>query len=408
MTMFVAATGLAAISLMLFVLKKRRKTEGAKLASSQDHYHRLNIEKGHPAAWEDGMRTHGGKNSYEWWYADAEFEDGTTIVTIFFSKYHFDVKGPACPTATLTITYPDGREIKDEICAGYNTPLVASKDRCDVVIGKAYLKYEEGVYRLRYANQDIEYEATMTSILPMWRPETGHWYFGDEEKHYFSWFVAQPASTVEGSLKVGGTVLPLKGNGYHDHNWGNLGMSKIMNHWYWGRAKIGEYTVIACDIVSEKRYGFLRLPVMMIAKGSQILADDQSRTIIERLDTHQHPITGKFMDDHLTFIQPSDNGTLYKFEYIREKDILVVNLLNRLPKNKQLLAKILGANPTYTRITGKARLTVTHADGQCLRYEDEGLWEQMSFGKNKTATINLQPLERTCEINAATKASIIL
>lgn len=373
---------------LVFAMVNADKPKGGAMLAGDGYYEKFKIQKDKPAVWEDGMRTHGGKGTYEWWYVDAEFENGMTIVVVFYSKNHFDVKGPPCPTVTINITFADGRVVRHEIKEGYHKSLKASKSLCDVSIGGANLKYDNGDYKLTFKEADVTYEVVMRSTLPMWRPDTGHWYFGDEQKNYFAWFVAQPSSVVHGSLKVGEETFELEGKGYHDHNWGNVGMHKVMNHWYWGRASLGEYTLIACDIVSEKAYGYRRLPVIMIAENGRIIADDQSRTRIAREGTHEHPVTGKFMDDHLTFTQPSEDGGTYKIEYIREKDILSVSLLTTVSTTKRIIAKLLGGNPTYTRIVGKVRLTVTESDGKSITHEDEGLWEQMFFGKNKTAIIN--------------------
>lgn len=358
----------------------------ALLLDAETDYEALGILS-EPQYWEDGMRTTGDEGTYEWWYTDAEFDDGTTIVAVFFTKNGFDVPGKAHPRATLDITYPDGTKIYRKIEAEEGQVLEASKEYCDVEIGSASLKYVDGNYELKFVDNDLEYELFMESTLPMWRPETGHWYFGDDRKDFFAWFVAQPSSTVTGKLIVSGEEKALKGTGYHDHNWGNIPMNEVINHWYWGRAKVEDYDIIACDIIAEEAYGNTRLPVIMIAKNGEILEDDQSKTMIQRDETHAHEFTEKFMDNRLTYIQPSDNGISYVIEYKREKDIVSVSLLDRLEQPKKILAKLIGANPTYVRVLGEVTLTVND-NGILKTYESEGLWEQMFFGKNKNATIS--------------------
>ena len=65
-----------------------------------------------------------------------------------------------------------------------------------------------------------------------------------------------------------------------------------MNHWYWGRAHVGPYTVIACDIIAEKQYGYKRLPVFMLARDGEILSDDPNKTTIERAVPTSIPFRG--------------------------------------------------------------------------------------------------------------------
>lgn len=306
---------------------------------------------------------------------------------IFYTKNIFDVDGPAQPTVTLHLTYPDGREKEYKIQEKVNSKIRAATDKGDVQIGESYLRYVDGNYELYFTDGDeVKLSLDMKSALPMWRPDTGHWYFGEKEQDYFAWFVAQPSSNITGSLILDEEETPLQGHGYHDHNWGNIAMNKVINHWYWGRASIGDYKVIAVDIVSSKSTGYTRLPVFMISKNGQILDDDQSKTLISRSDTIKHDDTGKFYDNRLTYVQPSDEQTTYTLEMIRERDISVVNLLDTVPRFKRWVGKAIGANPTYIRTLGEVTLTIDK-EGEKEHLRQEGLWEQMFFGKNKDAVI---------------------
>jgi hypothetical protein len=125
----------------------------------------------------------------------------------------------------------------------------------------------------------------------------------------------------------------------------------------------------------------------MLAKNGEIIEDDASKTTIERGDTFLHPTTGKFIDNHLTFTQSSADTT-YKVEYIRSHDILVSDLLDSLPPVKRTLAKLLGANPTYVRMTGESRLTIARQGHTQEEQHAGAIWEQMFFGNNASATIN--------------------
>jgi hypothetical protein len=383
----VAASILAVIKSALPAFNKHVAYLGdAKILGTSEDYAKLGILEDEVQIWEDGMRTEGVVGTYEWWYTDAKFEDGTTIVAVFYTKNGFDVPGEAHPKAKIEITYPDGTVITREVYEEEGTVLDASTEYCDVKIGSTSLKYVDGDYVISFEEGDFKYNATMKSTLPMWRPDTGYMVFGDDEEDYFAWFVAQPSSNINATLTIDGTTQTLLGTGYHDHNWGNIAMNEVVNHWYWGRAKVGDYDIINSDIISEEAYGYSRFPIVMIAKDGKIIEDDQSKTIVERGNTYQHEVTGKFMDNNLTYIQPSDDGIVYTIEYERHEDIVRSSLLDSLPQPKKFLAKLLGANPTYVRVLGNVTLTVND-NGEETVVESEGLWEQMFFGNNKDAVI---------------------
>ena len=375
----------------------------ARLADTDADYERLGILRGQPQPHEDGIRTDGDKGSFEWWYTDAEFDDHTQVVLIFYTKNYFDVPGPARPTADIVVTYPDGSKKRGAVQLPEGTKITAATDHCDVTIGNCAIRRDDdGTYVLDYQDERITYHAVMTSTLPMFRPSTGHWFFGDEDENVLGWLAAQPATTVKATLTVDGETKELTGAGYHDHNWGNVAMNDIMNHWYWARATVGDYHTICVDIIAEKKYGYKRLPAFMLAKGEAIISDDQSLTQVSREDTVLHPTTGKFMDNHLIFRQPLSPEESYTVEWIRKRDLGTDNLLDTLSAPVKLMAKLAGANPTYTRIIGDVKLTHTVGDHSEV-VEQGGLWEQMFFGNNKTAIIDGKEVESLHQLKQDTK-----
>jgi hypothetical protein len=362
---------------------------GAFLARDQKFYDSLGITS-NPSPREDGMRSSGREKTYEWWYFDSEYADGTKIVTVFFTKNTFDVQGPAQPTLTIDISLPDGRKIFKILSEAKGTLIRASREKCDVNVKDSYLRRNDaGDYEMHVAVDDIKFDCLMKPKVPMWRPGTGHWYFGDKADAYFAWFVAVPSADLTAKLIIGNQVKDLKGLGYHDHNWGNVEMHKLLNHWYWSRVAFDDYCIIACDLVSEKKYGYARLPVFMIAKDGKILDDDERTVKIVRSDTIQHPISKKFMDNTLSFTQTTAAGTTYKVDLKRKKDMSCVNLLEAggLSKFKIKLARLIGENPTYIRLTGDATLTVSN-NGKDKAMTTSAIWEQMFFGSNKDAIIH--------------------
>src|SRR3954462_13311559 len=58
----------------------------ARNARRTQDYTALNIAQQPIARREDGMRTTGEKDSYEWWYFDAHLDDGSSLVVVFYTK----------------------------------------------------------------------------------------------------------------------------------------------------------------------------------------------------------------------------------------------------------------------------------------------------------------------------------
>ena len=107
--------------------------------------------------------------------------------------------------------------------------------------------------------------------------------------------------------------------GYHDHNWGDAAMHKLINHWYWGRAKAGPYSIIASYITAEHHYGDAEVPVFLLAKGGTIIADDASNVIFELRDQHTDARCGKPVADIVVFENGSPDD-LYRVSFRRSRD----------------------------------------------------------------------------------------
>lgn len=350
-----------------------------------EDYEKYGLARG-VALWEDGLRTDPAGKTYEWWYTDSECSDGTRVVVIFYTKESFFTFQKPNPTVQLDLTLPDGTTITRRFSEGKGQIIRASREKCDLTIGGNSFRYEAGNYILHFQQEGITIDGVMKPTLPMWRPGTG---ILSLEKGYFAWLVPVPSANLEATLTVNGTTTKLTGNGYHDHNWGDINMYRLLNHWYWCRARVAGYTIICSDLVSVKKYGYTRFPLFMIAKDGKVLADQSRKTKVIREDSHLHPVTGKCIDNKLTFINLAEDGKKYQVEYIRDHDISAVLTSNlKAPYSFKLLMKILRLDPSYVRCVGKVRLTVTGNDGALEAYEENGLWEQMFFGADKEVPIS--------------------
>ena len=346
------------------------------------HYRKLGLKRGVIEMWEDGMRTDGGKGTYEWWYYDSHFPDGTIMVIIFYSKSPIEVDGPIKPQATIELTMPDGTKYTDLVSATIEESHYAT-DRCDVTIGASRFAGDLRHYDITFAGKDIQAQVSLDGTIPAWRSQSGSIFFGDNEEYYFAWLPAVPEGKVIAEVTVNGQSLHLEGSGYHDHNWGNLSMLKLMHHWYWGRARIGEYKVISSWITGEKKYGYKDFDVFMLAKGDQILGDNSNHTLKfcptdEYIDSH----TGKPVYNKVVYEYITPKGEEYRITYDRKGDISRQNFIDLLSGITKLGAKLIGFDGSYLRFEGKATVErLENGKVVDLVTEPSAVWELMYFGK---------------------------
>jgi predicted secreted hydrolase len=173
-------------------------------------------------------------------------------------------------------------------------------------------------------------------------------------KHCFACLPAIPYGRVTGRLTYAGQTHSVTGSGYHDHNWGNIGLNRALDHWYWGRAHVEDYTLIFVEQIATKAYGAQRLPVFMLAKGDKILIGDGLPLKMEARDWVTHA-EGRRYPREVDFNWQTEAGRVHL--KLRSPEMLeAVNLLH-IPAWQRAILRLF-VNPYYFRFNVNLELQV--------------------------------------------------
>jgi len=359
------------------------------MAAGPEAYQALGLSPGIVEPWEDGMRTTGGRGSYEWWYFDFTFTDRTTLVIAYYTKNVINPDGPLEPTVTFALDRPNGSSLHRSFTVRPGD-FTAAKDRCDVRIGPSSASGDLHDYLLHVQFEHVRADLTLHGTVPPWRPGTGSLSFGN---HHFAWLCSVPQGVVRGTLVIGGATEHVSGVGYHDHNWGDTSMADLIHHWYWGRAQAGPYTVIASDIFPSGRPESDAVAIFMLARDGELIVDDASKVHVSFEDTRIDEPTGKPVATAVVY-DYDDGTTRFRVTFRRETTLLRVKLVDVLPGLQAFLARIAGFNGAYLRFTGPT--TVERLDGETVVESDTeqaAVWELMYFG-SAPATPAAPPIAR--------------
>jgi hypothetical protein len=156
-----------------------------------------------------------------------------------------------------------------------------------------------------------------------------------------------------------------------------------MHNWYWARASVGPYTVIASYITATAAYGHETQIVYMLAKDGKIIADDDAKVTFETDRVANDGKTGKPVAD-ITRYTFRDDDTRYVVSFEREETILQAIFTDRMPLLKRIVARLIGFDGAYHRFTGKVTIEKFEGGVRAERFEDRAIWELMYFGKARS------------------------
>ena len=201
----------------------------------------------------------GNTTSFDWWYFDAVNADGTSGVTIVF--YRTGVAGIHQPLdyVEVTLVQPDGSTFTDTFAANSSNVTACGYGASGVwnAAGASFLGTPDlSTYIVHLNNNVIEGNMTIRSTAPAHYPDgsgPGSNVSALAAPSIF-WTNAVPSGIANATFKYNGHTLEIhNGRGYHDHNWGGLGLAAGLASWYWGHATVGDYTLVWFDSITSKK-----------------------------------------------------------------------------------------------------------------------------------------------------------
>ena len=350
----------------------------AAMASSPADYERLGLSPASIAPWEDGARTDDSAGTYEWWYFDAHLADGCKLVVAFMNKDIATPQRPLSPLLRLDLDLPDGRHF-EKLVRYRPADWSAAKDHADVRLGANRFFGDLHSYRIQAAAEEVSLDVTLTGEIPPWRPSTGYLLFGPDRSREFSWLPAVPQGAVTATYSVDGDRRETTGVGYHDHNWGNVGLMKVVHDWYWARGQAGPYSVIASYITAAKEYGFEPIPIFMLARANAVIGDDPARVSFERDGVYTDQTSGKPVAA-VTRYTYTDGEARYVVSFTRAHDLSDSRMIDSLKGLKRIAARLAHFDGAYLRFAGDMEVA-RYSGGELAEiHRDEAIWELMYFG----------------------------
>jgi predicted secreted hydrolase len=359
-------------------LDQAHATSLAVIASADADFERLGLARDAVAPWEDGARTDNRRGTYEWWYFDAHLDDGASLVVVFMNKDLAAPNDPLTPTIRIDLDLADGRSYQKLVTYAPDS-WEASTSGADVRIGENRFSGDLHTYRIQAAVEEVTVDVTLVGLVPAWRPETGYLLYGADRDNEFAWLPSVPQGAVTATYRIGDELHETTGVGYHDHNWGNVSLQKIVHDWYWARGQAGPYSVIASRVTAHERYGYAELPIFMLAREGEVVAEDSRCVRFEALDTYTDQSTGKPVATRTRYTYLGEDER-WIVTFTRDRDLAKSRMIDNIHGPKRVLAQLARFDGAYLRFAGT--LDIEHHRGTTLveKHSSEAIWELMYFG----------------------------
>jgi len=325
---------------------------------------------------EDGLHIDiGAKGMYEWGYFDAHFETGHTLV-VFFHAANPNPGMGGKPGVEIVLLRPDGKKTHAFVPYG-KKDFAAPRDKADVKAGANYLRIEqpEGElprYEIYIKEKDLGCHLTYRAEINGWKPGTGVSQFGN--MGYFAWVVPFARASVEGTITDGSNTIPVRGVGYHDHNWLNFQFPTIIDYWMWGRVYSEHYTISYAFIQCNKKMDNYAVKVLMLAEGREVILSTGEFDFIKQ--DFEYNIGAKHSyPKKLTIRVPDElEANLVVKEVLEAED-----MLNNFSPILRFIAKnVLRLKPGYFRLASDFDIKVTRG-GKTVKETGTTLHEIVMF-----------------------------
>ena len=332
--------------------KRNKVTEGWTGPGRRDaKIERLKLE-------DDGLHMDmGRKGMYEWWYFDAHLESGHTLVVFF----HASNPNPGLEGkigVEVVLLRPDG--IRNQKFIAYDkSDFAAARDKPDVRIGGNTIKVDQRdgelpLYNIYVKEKDFGCQLKYTAEVNGWKPGTGLSHFGD--LGYFGWVIPFARASVEGTITDGDRTIPVKGVGYHDHNWLNFQFQRIINYWMWGRIYSKNHTAAFAFIQCNGKVDNHTVKVLMLAEGKEVILSMGEFDFLKE-DYEYNPKAKYRFPRKIVINAPNEFKASLKVNKVLEAQDM---LENYHPVLRFIAKNLLRLKPGYFRLVSDSELEVTH------------------------------------------------
>jgi hypothetical protein len=315
----------------------------------------------------------GPRAPLEWWFLKSDTPAGSVTIGITSAPFFMGELG-LVPTANLLIDLPDGTSVVKHAVQSAEDFRSLPDDAGIEAGGSFYRREEDGSYRAHVEDSGITADIRLTPSAPAWRPETGHYLFGEQEEHHFGWYIPVPIGEARVSVRGEGLDIDATGTGYIDRGWMDTPLGDFLDAWNWYYWQFGPYTVAAISITFGEGLGLPSFPVFMVHRDGRLLAGGPGTQDTDHItyvvdESHIDPGSGRVIVDAFHY-EYREGRRRFTLRVRNETRVELLDFADALPLPEEQKKRTSVVDGLEMRFTGPALFA---------HYEDDELVEEISL-----------------------------
>ncbi|KAI0470591.1 hypothetical protein GGR56DRAFT_135789 [Xylariaceae sp. FL0804] len=261
-------------------------------------------------------------SSWDWWYFEAVSDDQTHFTAVSFlaapetgfAPSHFPAD--AMLATSVALSAPELPDYYIQVLPA-DRAVVASRGQSASGVWEGTGTRFAGADDVSEYRVDLDVpEIALSGYIILKSTAPAHYASGParagESLDFMpgvGWANAIPDSATEVYFNVNGTEVRFTGPGYHDQQWGNSPFNESVASWYWGRGRLGPYSVVWFDGVDLEGAEHV---AVYVARDDEIVYAAKSGVIVRPTggDATYPPRRGDIPDGYRASIDMGGAGVL--------------------------------------------------------------------------------------------------
>src|SRR5487761_843328 len=131
-------------------------------------------------------------------------------------------------------------------------------------------------------------------------------------------------------------------------------------------------------ITSAEKYGYVPIPIFMLARDNVLVGDDPAKVTFERDGVYTDEATGKPVAATTRYTY-TDGEDRYVVSFTRTQDLSASRMIDSIKGIKHIAARLAHFDGAYLRFTGDLETSRYRGGQPAETYKDDAIWELMYF-----------------------------